>query len=321
MIHSVRLQAVLGRSTFVAGLAALLTACGGGGGSGGSSATLAPFVKFSSITVPGTVVINGNSQQANYTYDTTAHKVTSISAVSPAAPGASYTGTYDSAGNVTKASFTSAAGTTITIDTSKGDIVRNYSPIAIGVTANGQDSVITPIPAALGWDYQAFGVWTTGGGTGSGTVGAVTVGAETSGASIPTTGTATYSGLAMGQYTDTAGTPYYTVAGMTANTDFSARSIAFSTSNSSTINQSTGAQTAASSLNMSGTLTYAAGNNLFTGNVSTVGGGASGAAMTGTATGKFYGPSAQEIGGTFGLTSGTVGAGGTGYIGAFGGKR
>jgi hypothetical protein len=38
--------------------------------------------------------------------------------------------------------------------------------------------------------------------------------------------------------------------------------------------------------------------------------------MTGVATGKFYGPTAQEIGGTFAVTGG-----GASYFGAFGGKR
>jgi hypothetical protein len=38
--------------------------------------------------------------------------------------------------------------------------------------------------------------------------------------------------------------------------------------------------------------------------------------MTGSATGKFYGPTAQEIGGTFAVSDGSAG-----YLGAFGGKR
>jgi hypothetical protein len=62
---------------------------------------------------------------------------------------------------------------------------------------------------------------------------------------------------------------------------------------------------------MTGTLTYSAGANQFTGNVATTGG------LTGTATGRFYGPTAQEIGGTFGI----AGAGVTPYGGALGGKR
>jgi hypothetical protein len=63
---------------------------------------------------------------------------------------------------------------------------------------------------------------------------------------------------------------------------------------------------------MSGTLTYSSGANQFSGAISTAG-----SAMTGTAVGTFYGPSANEIGGTFGVT----GSSGQGMIGAFGGKQ
>ena len=59
---------------------------------------------------------------------------------------------------------------------------------------------------------------------------------------------------------------------------------------------------------MTGTLTYEAGSNQFTGPVETTGG------MEGTATGLFFGPAAQEIGGTFA----TRGEGVEAYIGAFG---
>jgi hypothetical protein len=69
-----------------------------------------------------------------------------------------------------------------------------------------------------------------------------------------------------------------------------------------------------SNLNLSGTLSYLAGSNQFSGTVNTT-------SMSGIATGKFYGPSAQEIGGTFSVSNGTVGSGGSAYIGGFGGKR
>jgi hypothetical protein len=39
--------------------------------------------------------------------------------------------------------------------------------------------------------------------------------------------------------------------------------------------------------------------------------------MTGSATGKFYGPTAEEIDGTFAVSGGVT----EGYLGAFGGKR
>lgn len=288
----------------------VLTACGGGGG--GSSPTLAPFVKFSSIAVPGSVRINGSSQEATYTFNTGTQRVTSVSGATPFASGATYDGTWDASGNPTKAVFTSAAGTNITIDTSLGGVfsyLAAFPNIAVGVTANGQNYALMPRVAAYGWDYQAFGVWTTGGGTGSGTVGAVTLGAETAGSAIPVSGTGSYVGISGGRYVDSSGVSFFTGSDMTATANFGARSIAFSTSNTATSTNLTSA-TANSTLNMSGTLTYSAGVNQFTGSVASMGG------MSGTATGKFYGPTAQEIGGTFGLSSGS-----TAYLGAFGGKR
>jgi hypothetical protein len=62
-------------------------------------------------------------------------------------------------------------------------------------------------------------------------------------------------------------------------------------------------------LNIQGTLSYAGGSNDFSGPVSS-------SALTGSARGQFYGPAANEIGGTFGLK----GVGVEGYLGAFGAK-
>ena len=57
-------------------------------------------------------------------------------------------------------------------------------------------------------------------------------------------------------------------------------------------------------------MTYAAGTNTFTGNVTATG-------LSGTSTGRFYGPSAQELGGVFSLS----GAGMEHYAGGYGAKR
>ncbi len=293
----------------------VLTACGGGGG---SSSTLAPFVKFSSIAVPGSVRINGSSQEATYTFNTGTQRVTSVSGATPFTSGATYDATYNSSSNLTKVVFNSAVGTNVTIDTSLGGvfgILAAFPNIAFGVTANDQNYALIAREAAFGWDYQSFGVWTTGGGTGSGTVGAATVGAETAGSAIPVSSTGSYVGVSGGRYVDSSGVPFFTASDMTATANFGTRSIAFSTSNTVTSTDLTSA-TANSNLNMSGTLSYSAGVNQFTGSVTSVGGGPSNAAMSGTATGKFYGPTAQEIGGTFGLSNGS-----TAYLGGFGGKR
>lgn len=290
----------------------------GGGGGAGSSATLAPFVKFSSIAVPGTVRIGGASQQADYTYDNNSNRVTSLSAATPFTSGASYVGNIDANGDTTKAVFTSATGTSITVDTANGGRFLNEGNFSAGVTANDQDFVLSAVPRAFGWDYQTFGVWTTGQGTASGTAGVTTIGAETAGLDIPRTGTGTFMGVSGGAYVDSTGSNTLVSSEMTATANFGTRSIAFATTNTrdffSNANMSV--------LNTTGTLNYDAGVNQFTGAVSTVGGGdARGTTavvpMTGSATGKFYGPTAQEIGGTFAVSGG----GTTGYLGAFGGKR
>jgi hypothetical protein len=59
-------------------------------------------------------------------------------------------------------------------------------------------------------------------------------------------------------------------------------------------------------------MTYSAGANRLTGSVSSSSG------MTGNLIANFYGPAANEIGGTYGLTQPTTG---NTLVGGFGGKR
>ena len=302
-------------------LSVLLTAClsgGASGGGGGSSSTLAPFVKFSSIAVPGVVQINGSSQQVDYVYNTGTKTVTSISAVTPFDSRASYVGTYDSNGLTTKAALTSAAGTTITVDAATGGVISYlaaFPNVAVGISANSQDYFLSAKPKSYDWDYQTFGVWTTGAGTGSGTVGVASFGVETPSSAIPVSGTVNFVGISSGRYIGSTGVDTFVGSDMTATANFGTRSITFATTNTRTSTDLI-SPTSNSNLNTSGTLSYSAWVNQFTGVISSAGGGASNAAMTGAATGKFYGPTAQEIGGTFAVTGG-----GAAYFGAFGGKR
>lgn len=263
--------------------------------------------------------INGSSQQVSYTYNTATDRVTSVSAATPFSSGASFVGTYGASGGFpTKAELTSAAGTRITVDTANGGrfgYLAAFPNVSVGIAANNQDYVLTASNVAYGWDYQSFGVWTTGAGTGSGTIGAATIGAETAGSALPVSGSAVFSGVSGGHYVDSAGVSTFVGSDMTATTNFATRSIAFSTTNTRTSADLVSA-ISNNNLNTSGALTYSAGVNQFTGAVTSIGGGASNAAMTGSATGKFYGPTAQEIGGTFALSAGSAG-----YLGAFGGKR
>jgi hypothetical protein len=143
----------------------------------------------------------------------------------------------------------------------------------------------------------------------------------TPGASIPTSGSATYSGVTGGWFFASDGRYFFTSSNMSAAANFVTRSINFSTSTTQ-LTPDLLAITSANftPLNLTGTLSYTAATNQITGTVSAAGGTASGITVNpiaGSVNGRFYGPSAQEIGGTFGLT----GAGVEVYGGAFGGRR
>ena len=290
-----------------------LTACGGGGG----SSTLSAFTNWGSVTPSSSVLVSGDSYQGTYSYNVATSTVTGLTTGSHQA-GASYTGTYDAGGSLTAASINSAAGTNVSWSRSAGDTFGTLvidSRVDAVVSANGQNYALAANPTRFGFEYQTFGTWVTGGGTGSGTYGFMSVGSQTSGSSVPTTGTATYAGVTGGRYSDSNGADYFTSSAMSATADFAARGLTFSTSGTA-VTRDLLATSSAKNLNLSGSLTYSAGSALFSGNVSTTGVGTGGSALAGTATGRFYGPTAQEIGGTFAVQSGNEF-----YGGAFGARR
>jgi len=290
-------------------LALVLSACGGGGG-GGSSST------------PGNVTTSylGFSGQSNWTSNG-AGTVTSVGTYNQATSGATYTETVNSSNLVVASSYTSSAGTTVGFNIANGDTIATVQtgPLTGKAITSYDPSVnnvlITAIASANGWSYQSYGIWMTGFNSSSGTVGSASVGTLTTGAVIPTSGSATFTGNTGGMYVKANGTPYFYGADMSANVNFATRSLAFSTTNSGISPQLAGTYTATNGLNMTGTLSYAAATNLYSGTVTTAGGGGVGV-LTGTATGKFYGPSAQEIGGTLAVRNGLEA-----LTSGFGGKR
>lgn len=301
----------------------VLSACGGGGGGGGgASATLAPFTSWSAVAPNTRIVVDGISQSGTYSGNLGTNRITALTAGSSQS-GATYAATYDGAGFASEVTITPAGGAAVSwsrpTDTFGQLVINNNVDVAI--SADGSRAALAANPFDLGWNYQSFGIWSTGGGTGSGTYGAISVGAATTGTSIPASGVATYTGATGGRFVASDGRYFFTSSSMTAAANFTTRSINFSTSNT-TLTPDLLAITSANftPLNLTGTLSYAANTNQITGSVSAAGGTASGItvnAITGSVNGRFYGPSAQEIGGTFGLT----GAGVEGYAGAFGGKR
>jgi len=293
-------------------LAGLLTGCGGGGGGGVTGPiTIGSFIRWSAITPPATVNIDGVSADADYVAPAPDFDVTSVTDEG-FNDTASASISYRANGTISRISVNTPNGT-VTWDETLGDFIDDSDPLIVtAVNAANTDIAVAVDAVPLGWEYQTFGAWETGRGTGSGTFGAISVGAPTPGASIPTLGNPVFSGATVGAYVDDTGSnDYITVRDLTVAADFGARSLAFSTDNTQNIHTVTAVQSSATDLNLSGTLSYAAGTNGFSGPLTATGG------MNGLAEGRFYGPNAEELGGVFSLSGSGVEA----YSGAFGGAR
>ncbi len=167
-------------------------------------------------------------------------------------------------------------------------------------------------PFVLGWNYQSFGVWDSVDTAGNRSIFVATFGAPTPGSAVPTTGAATFAGKLGGLYISPAGQGSVAFADLTVNANFSTRSLGFASTGTITT-RDLATTTAASNLNLSGTLTYSPSSSQFAGTLVNAGG-----TMSGQSTGKFYGPSAQELGGIFTLRSPTTSET---FAGGYGAKR
>lgn len=308
----------------------ILTACaGGGGGGGGSSAggvTVTPFTSWSAIQPNTTVIAYGDTTQVSYVDDPVTGLVATISSPTQNQGGASLTLSYGSS-LINSVTANSGQGTVITFDKAAGDTIAPLpvgpfaGDVSVALKANGSAIGLfaEPCPSnPCGWNYQSYGVWINGidptTGLGNGTTGAISVGSATPVSGMPATGTATFVGTAGGLYVSPTGAASFTIADMSASVNFGTRALGFSTTTTNLTNNFT-SFTARNDLNMSGTLTYASGTNAFTGTVTAAG---AGSGLSGNAVGKFYGPTATEIGGTYAIKAGS---GLESLIGGFGGKR
>lgn len=276
---------------------------GGGGGSGTPSAA---FSAFSAVPRPGTVTLAGISTEVSYTSLTPTSPTSTISA--PQNGTVSGAMTFNETGQANAVAMTGALSN---VNFDKTSTFTTSGGLMSVASADNKNVMVLSDPSALVYNYQTFGFWETGSGTTSSRAAAISVGSATPASAVPTTGTATFQGLTLGGYVDPQGNAYTATSAATLNTNFSSRTISYSTSNTQKFDGSTGLQNAAANINLSGTLSYNSGTNSFTGAVTTTDG------MTGTARGQFYGPSATEAGGTFGMTGGGVKT----YVGAFGAKR
>ena len=196
------------------------------------------------------------------------------------------------------------------LDLGRNDTLQD-SPQTPFTTLTARQIELVANPYLLGWNYQSFGVWNVTDPSWVG-FGAATFGAATPASAVPTSGNASFTGKLGGLYVSPAGQGSIATADVRVDANFSARSLSFASSGT-TITRDLATSTAASNLNLSGTLTYLPASNAFTGTLTNAGG-----TMSGSSKGRFYGPTAQELGGVFTLKSPT---GVETFAGAYGGKR
>jgi hypothetical protein len=296
----------------------ILAGCGGGGGSVRESGqNIREFTSWSAVEPGTTFRMSALTREAGYTMDTHSGTVTSLDSPSAPSTGSTLTWTLDANYNTTGLAI-QAANSSVSLSTAAGDtrgIVLGHPSLLVMSNSDASKMIVASAPYDAGWDYQGFGLWNTENSMGVGTVGVMSAGVPTAGAAIPASGTATYSGAAAGYYVEPSGNNVLLVwsdSNLSVGADFGARTLAFATTQTAIIQDPSSPTVPAPDLNLTGTLTYAAGSNSFTGPVSSAGG------LSGTADGRFYGPAAEELGGVFALNRGS---GLETYTGAFGGKR
>ena len=294
----------------------MLCACGGGGGGGGSTIREVPFTSFSAIVPNQTVVMTGISAGASGSISVGPFgdiTVTDINLDPIDENNSTARLTYDTFGNLSGLSFSTPH--------SSASFRANEIDCSVPPTCAALNAAETSLAVAVdatavvpAWNYQSYGVWLNQTSPSTFQAGAMSAGAVTPGSAIPTMGSGFFNGAANGFYVDSMGTPHSTGAFMQATADFQNRSIGFLTTGTQIISLNDPTATPINSplLDLSGTLTYDAGVNRFSGTVTTTS-----PVLTGPATGRFYGPAAQEIGGVYSLTGGGL----MRMFGAFGGRQ
>jgi hypothetical protein len=300
----------------------LLSGCGGGVIDEGSStapastATLptgpaASFsqatTKWSDISEPGNVVTaTGFSSEATLVY-------TESTATAPVIDTtAEVKIKHDSSGNI---SGLSVINDNVNLTWNDG-FVENTRDSSLTVTDGDEaDGMIYDPENGSNWNYQTIATWVlTDEAAGIGRMGAASVGNNAANASIPTAGSATFSGVTEGMYLTDNHDFYGVSSDATLSANFATQSVTFATTNSKIYTLDTLVATSKSDLDLTGTFSYSANNNILTASsLSSTTPGWTG----GTASAKFYGPNAEEIGGVFSIR----GTGKEAYEGAFGAKQ
>lgn len=181
----------------------------------------------------------------------------------------------------------------------------------VNINAESRDgSVIYIDPIKAGFEYQTFGVWSK---TESGTTaswGAASFGRRTEATDMPSGGAATYEADGLGLAVD-GSRPYLTNSNIEISTANYANVDITSSNTHKTLIPTDGSPQVAerdSSLDFQGTGSVSGSE--FRMNIQDSG------SRLGEAVGLFYGPSAEEVGGTYNIRFGNFS-----HIGSFGGKK
>jgi hypothetical protein len=275
-----------------------LTGCGGGTGVIQSD----PYPRLHDLT-PSTAlsVVSSNTTFDNPTAPTRFAPTGGTVAIAVRGNGSEITTVNLSVTDATSVSFQQAFNTFVAQLDSNGATVLYSSTVTASdgserslLFANSNYALFNLNYMTLGfWEYEASGSATSGVG------GAYAAGIETRANDLPTTGTANYTGGMIGRLADGNGS-WAVSASAAASADFAGRTVSLTTSNSFKAPAGGGAAVGDSSLNLSGSLSYSAGINQLSGQLMTGPGG-----MTGPVSAKFFGPGAQELGGTYFITNGS----------------
>lgn len=276
-----------------------LAGCSGGGG---GENRVVQFTAFSKVPKDGTTNFNGTSRSVSFTEDGSG----TVTATTVASGPNKATATLITENDNAVAIRVNVPGANASFNRDNGDTIQNDGAIISAESANGQDLLFVANGKTTALEHQTFGVWVTGAGSGSGRVGTGSFGSRTASNNLPPAGSnASYDGATIGHVIYNDGERGFTVSGITVDTDFSHATI--TTYDTNVVDARTGASSLDSRLDFAGDGPVS--GTRFAAPVSS-------SIVDGTANGQFYGPAAQEVGGTFVLTGGT-----TTYIGSFGATK
>lgn len=291
------------RHTIWGGLLLALAACSGGGGGGGGT-TLAPAAgppSFDNAT--GTKTFQATSVVGTYSADLT----TGSTGHSNLSPSTQIIVNFDTGTIRILVSQLTDAGATILFDQTfgAGDLIGSANGFLFFQNAGGELLIYDAQTNPTGLKYTNFGVW--GAGTTAIPVGAAAIGFVTNAGNLPTTGTARYEGQTIGLGVE-AGAAFGIAGLVTLDANFGTGAI---TGLFHDMVRSDQDQNLSAFEDMAVAASINAGTSTYSGALSSARPGFS----SGDVEGAFFGPNAEETGGTWRLKADT---GDDAYGGSYG---